>query len=50
MTFKTIARQISNISDADADMEMLKSSVDMLVDDVDVIKMAQYFIYNHTKK
>jgi len=31
-------------------METLKNGIDMLVDDVQLIRMAQYFIYHDAKK
>ena len=48
--FKKVSRQIRNISDIETDMETLKNGIEMLVDDVALIKMAQYFIYNDSRK
>ena len=38
--FKKVNRQIRNINDPDADMETLKNGIDMLVDDVSLIRMS----------
>jgi Ion channel len=48
--FKKVNRQIRNINDPDADMETLKNGIEMLVDDVSLIRMAQYFIYHDSRK
>ena len=52
-TFMTIAKQIRNITDVGQVVENVKNAVEVLVDDVDVIKMSQYFMYedlNQRKK
>jgi len=50
MEFSKISRQIRNITDNDADMETLKNGMDTLLDDVELIRMAQYFIYHDIRK
>ena len=42
--------QIQNINDFGADLEHMKNNVDRLVDDVSLIRMAQYFVYHDTRK
>jgi hypothetical protein len=48
--FKKVSKQIRNINDPDADMENLKNGVDMLEEDVKLIKMAQYFVFHDARK
>lgn len=48
--FKKVSRQIRNINDPEADMETLKNGIEMLCDDVSLIRMATYFIYHDARK
>jgi hypothetical protein len=44
--FKKVQRQIMNISDHGTTMENLKNSMDLLVEEIEIIRMAQFFIYD----
>ena len=45
-----MSTQIRNINDRDADFETLKNSIDMIVDDVKMVRMAMFYIYYDTRK
>lgn len=48
--FKKVTRQIMNISDHGTTMENLKNSMDLLVEEIEIIRMAQFFIYDGEMK
>ena len=48
--FQKISTQIRNINDRDADFETLKNSIDIIVDDVKMIRTAMFYIYYDTRK
>lgn len=48
--FKKITRQIMNISDHGTTMENLKNAMDLLVEEIEIIRMAQFFIYDGEMK
>jgi hypothetical protein len=48
--FMKIIRQIMNISDHGTTMENLKNSMDLLVEEIELIRMAQFFIYDGEMK
>lgn len=50
LEFNKILKQSKNIGDNDADMDNLKNGVINLINDVNLIRMSQFFIYMNFKK
>ena len=43
--FKKVGKQIKNLADVKNDMDYLRNSVEAMVKDVNLIRMAQFFIF-----
>ena len=50
LNFSKIWRQMRNLSDNDTAMENLRNNVDQLMEDIALIRMSQYFVYNDTRR
>lgn len=48
--FKKVTRQIMNSSDHGTMMENLKNTMDLLVEEIEIIRIAQFFIYDSEMK
>lgn len=48
--FQMISKQIRNISDPESEREQLMNAIDLIWEDVTLIKEVQYFIYHDTRK